>query len=137
MCKIKFRGKSVETNEWVYGYYGVKGEGTDLEKHCIMVSTLQTNAIIPFFYFTDIEVISETVGQFIGLTDKNGNDIFDEDLLRLKCLGWEYALVKFHNGVFGFYVNENDRLLSNVPEYWEDSEIIGNIHDKYVLYNGA
>lgn len=64
-----------------------------------------------------------------GLKDKNGNKIHEGDILRIKCLGWEYVVVKFHCGGFGFYVNEDSRLVYHVPQYWENSEIIGNIHD--------
>ena len=116
MRQIKFRGKSIETGEWIYGGLSIfNGEATIFDENCVANSAY--------------EVEINSICQFIGLNDKNGLEIYEGDILRIKCLGWEYAVVKFHFGVFGFFVTENERLQANVPQYWENSEIIGNIHD--------
>lgn len=72
--EILFRGKSVETNEWVYGAY-------ILEKYS------NTPYICYFEYSSflnikQVEVIPETVGEFTGMTDKNGTKIFEGDIVR-------------------------------------------------------
>ena len=101
--EIKFRGKveiGVKKPFWIYG---------DLvrfnEKSCI--HSLDENG---YHRYT---VNSETVGQFTGLQDKNGKDIFEGDIIHFKYWdkvaekGFDYVVgeVVFENG--GFYVKEN------------------------------
>lgn len=113
MRQIKFRGKN---ESWIYGGVSIfNGEATIFDENSVDNSAY--------------EVEFNSVGQFTGLNDKNGVEIYEGDILRLKCMGWECAVVKFNYGVFGFYVTEDSHLVSHVPQYWENCEIIGNIHD--------
>ena len=61
--EILFRGKRVDNGEWVYGFY-FREAGYFIKELPSAVST-PTHLVIP-----------DTVGQFTGLTDKNGVEIF-------------------------------------------------------------
>lgn len=77
MREIKFRGKRVENGEWVYG--GVAFYNGD-KPHII-------SGLYP------IEITEESLGQFTGLKDKNGVEIYEGSVTN-------FGIVYFHFGCF-------------------------------------
>jgi len=74
MRSIKFRGKRIDNGEWVYGSLWIKKRA----------NTAWNNHFIWTLDGEWIEVVPETVGQFIGLHDKNGQDLdwWEDDIIK-------------------------------------------------------
>lgn len=117
MREILFRGKRSDSGEWIYG---------DLLQPTDVVDCTEISQNIGVG--TRYEVIPETVGQYTGLTDKNGVKIFEGDIVIGKkgYAGspyypiWEQRFaVKYEYGCY--------RELCDTSYY--EFEVIGNIHD--------
>ena len=134
MREILFRGKRKDNGEWVEGYYARKGVDKDTFKHfiCVMTFNVNGNTYSSMFYLTDIEVIPETVGQFTGMTDKNGTKIFEKDILSAhldNAYPEDETLLEviWHNN--GWY-GKNEPFFEDFNNGFEKHfEVIGNVHD--------
>lgn len=129
MREILFKAKSIQTGEWIEGYYlrdqyHIGGEDIIFYRKDSDRFTVYTNII-------DIE----TLCQFTGLCDKNGKKIWENDICDRKekypevvkmtngdwTLDYSYALGRDYGNSYcnlGFYVNERKCV-----------EVIGNIFD--------
>lgn len=131
MRTINFRGKSIDTNEWLYGDLV---HSSDMKRCGILVND-KTSC-------DECEVNTCTVGQFTGLYDKDGKEIYEGDIL--KWSKGRLYVVKFWEGMFYASVEEcNDGILGGFPLHrlteYEDGkcEIVGNIFDNPELLKGG
>ena len=121
-----FRGKRVD-GEWEYGYY-VRFGATGSRRAYLLPHYASALYVV--------DVIPETVGQYTGLTDKNGKKIFEGDLVSTD-IARPYNIVEFRDGCFMFNCNDGgddyyDIMLPITKEthtVYEYGEVIGNIHD--------
>ena len=130
MRTIKFRAKRVDNGEWVYGSGYVKDYFNDNEFIAIVGD--------PIFQHMDmIRVIYKTVGQFTGLYDKNGKEIYEGDII--VGYGTHNLVVFIEKGhvevKFNDLGTEATCLLFQKWLIEEDGELIGNIHDNKELLN--
>lgn len=125
MREILFRGKNYD-GEWIEGYYVHQGKS-----HEIYYKDYQE--------FPSRFVTPETVGQYTGLTDKNGKKIFEGDIIKIVPdydYSDDYSISKVYsyNGIFCVDYHGDDfdsTALGFLEDYLPDGdfEVIGNIYD--------
>ena len=132
MRTIKFRGKSIDGKEWLYGDLV---SSADKKRFAILVNNKKS--------YDECEVAPETIGQFTGLCDCNDNKIYEGDIVEWEKDGLMYV-VKFWYGMFYASVEEcNDGIFGGFPLHalteHEDRKckIAGNIFDNPELLKGG
>lgn len=121
--EIVFRGKDADNDhEWRYGSLLVCPGGSP-----VIVCFDDDGGELSY------DVAPETVGQFAGLYDKNGKEIYEGDILREPETGILVEVV-YDAPEFCFRHNAHEYRFLNHPENFE---VVGNIHDNPGLLKGG
>lgn len=115
---IKFRGKRTTNGEWAFGSLLMQGSG----RMCIYDDTQFMREVQP-----------DTVGQFTGLLDACGNEIYEGDILREQGTG-KLVQVVYDAPEFVFKSNQFGYVFLNHPENFE---VAGNAYDNPELLKGG
>lgn len=145
MREILFKAKRLDNGEWVEGSL-LQTTAVSL-KYFIVQSACYTFGKLDWIEITEVD--SETICQYTGLTDKNGNKIWENDIVKCYSFDCSGREVEFISDVFWddcswllheeehcdgmlFYFDKNIKFESHVSEI----EVIGNIFDNAELLEG-
>lgn len=120
MREILFRGKRISDGEWVEGYLGVEVGGAPVIEYCGTDEDVGD-------YVEEQFVNPESIGEFTGLTDKNGVKIFEGDILHAAQGNF---VVRWSESICSFVAGEKERMRPCMNSGTMNCcEVIGNIFD--------
>ena len=126
MREIKFRGRKLvgeDAGKWAYGWLSTNIKGNPVIK--------DDNVQFP------VAVDAETVGQYTGMKDSTGKEIYEGDIVRTSDNDDELAVVEWDEEDLRFTVTHGNVINGLGEEYYpREVEVVGNIYDDPELLGG-
>ncbi len=141
MRNIQFRGKSLKTGKWVFGYYAhrrIKTTGLYTPNHCIFIPDIN--------YGTDggywEQIDPSTLCQKTGAQDMHGNAIYEGDVLKVYekgyngDVGYHYVelehkyMVYWSEDAQAFRIKDDEGYCGDFEFNYEQYEVVGDIYDE-------
>lgn len=136
--ELKFRGLR-NNGEWIYGGFCRRWNN----KPCVVVYNPKERDDDPNSYEDDweiyVDVYEDTIGQFTGLLDKNGKEIYEGDIITVNGnyprvvlwdkMTWGLMPTEFYHDKYFWVMNLQHPGTDWWEEFADEFEIIGNIHD--------
>lgn len=137
---IRFRGKRITDGEWIYGDF-FRNRG---------LAFIAEDGVVenPLASWKDYNVTPDTVGQFTGLHEANGKEIYEGDIIKTMhrdiyhVINYNESRGAFTATLINKYINDTDGMKTecNVERDWlcrTNKIVVGNIHDNPEMLKGG
>lgn len=114
--QIKFRGKTTVGGIWAYGSLLQREDTTTGIVHCEICN------------FLNWDVVPESVGQFTGLTCKDGKEIYEGDIVSSGSTGRKYV-IEYSDGKYRAKHSLIGLDIFLSAAFLHNKTVVGNIHD--------
>lgn len=141
--EIKFRGKMIPENEWIFGTIlripapPVCFGKSETDKYYIQFPDprYMPDWNMPY-KMVQGEVNPDTIGQYTGLHDKNGKEIYEGDIVKIKYRDEDIGKVIYEHNGFSIDVTNMNKNYGRVSFVNNFIEVIGNIYEDIELLGG-